>query len=253
MIWIMAGTSESKKIIAYCPEEQRIITVATALGKEEFQEYPNLHHKAMSYEEMLIFIDQNQIRVIIDATHPFAANASQNAILAAKSKKIPYFRFERKNTFIDQQYLYESYEEVIQKLQQQTGNILITTGIKNLNCYQSITHNRLFIKIIPHQAAFLACEKAGFSADHIIALKGILSIPMLQAIIQEFQIKHLVMKDSGCEGGTNHKLQACLLEKVNPYVIKREQLNYPQVFHTIDDLVHYLEKTKYFLNIKHCF
>ena len=37
MIWIMAGTSESKKIIAYCPEEQRIITVATALGKEEFQ------------------------------------------------------------------------------------------------------------------------------------------------------------------------------------------------------------------------
>ncbi len=46
---------------------------------------------------MVGLIETKGIQVIVDASHPFAEEASENAISAAKTVKVPYIRYERES------------------------------------------------------------------------------------------------------------------------------------------------------------
>lgn len=238
MIWIIAGTGDSKKIIDKLKNDYSvIITTATALGKNSFNNYKNVISKSMNYNEMIEFIDKKNIKFIIDATHPFANEASNNAIKASKIKKIVYLRYERKKTNFKNAVLFNSISETAESLKNKKGNILLTIGVKNLDQFFKIKKDRLFVKILPVLESFKECDKNNIFQNNIIAMKGIISIKLLRSIINEYKIKYIVMKDSGTEGGTDIKINACKLEKIKAYVVKREAIKYPEVYNNINKLV----------------
>lgn len=238
MIWIMAGTGDSKKIIEKFKNEYSImITTATTLGRKNFSNYKNVISKMMNYDEMSDFIDKKNIKLIIDATHPFANDASNNAINASKSKGIVYIRYERKKTKLNKAVLFNSISELADFLKNEKGNILLTIGVKNLNQFSKIKRKKLFVKILPVLESFIECEKHNIIQNNIIAMKGIISVKLLRSIINEYNIKYMVMKDSGIEGGTDLKIKACKLEKIKAYVVKREQIKYPEVYNNINQLI----------------
>ena len=49
---------------------------------------------------MIGVIEHNNIKCIVDASHPYAENISRTAIKVAKDKNIPYLRYERLETEI---------------------------------------------------------------------------------------------------------------------------------------------------------
>ncbi len=238
MIWIMAGTGDSKKIIEKLKNDySMIITTATTLGKKYISNYKNVISKSMTNNDMTEFIDKKKIKLIIDATHPFAYEASKNAINAAKTKRIVYIRYERKKTILKKAVLFNNFKDSADFLNNEKGNILLTIGVKNLNQFSEIKRERLFVKILPVLESFLECEKQNILQNNIIAMNGIISEKLLRAVIKEYNIKHLLMKDSGIEGGTDLKIKACKLEKIKAYVIKRKQIKYPEVYSSINKLI----------------
>ena len=85
------------------------------------------------------------------------------------------------------------------------GNILLTTGSKELRAYAEIPRERLYVRVLPTHDSIAACEAAG--------------IPQLE----QYRISYLVTKEAGRNGGFEEKMQAAKRCGVNAIVIRRPE------------------------------
>ncbi len=70
MIWIIGGTSESRELVDRIRDlDEFLISSATEAGRE-FIDSDNLIVGRMSYEEMLKFVEDNNISIIINLATP---------------------------------------------------------------------------------------------------------------------------------------------------------------------------------------
>ena len=75
---------------------------------------------------------------IVDATHPYAVVVSSNIRQASAQAGLPYYRLRRtlQSAGDDSDVIYvKSQQECVRALEQTSGNILLTTGSKELHCY----------------------------------------------------------------------------------------------------------------------
>ena len=182
-------------------------------------------------------IIKNNIKLIVDLSHPYAMEVSKNAIKAADKCKIKYFRYERKN--IDFNYItrFDSYEKIIDYLNNTNGNVLLTIGSKNIKYFNNLDKKRIYIRILPSIESLKICKKYGFLAEHIIAIMGPFSKELNMVLLKEFNIKYLVTKESGIEGGVIEKIEASKELNVEIIMINRPKFDYPNLYCDIDKLI----------------
>lgn len=67
----------------------------------------------LTKEDMMDFVNEHRVKAIVDASHPFAEEASKNAIGAAAETAIPYIRYERASQAFtyDNMTMVSTYEE----------------------------------------------------------------------------------------------------------------------------------------------
>lgn len=218
LIGIFGGTTEARRLIDYLGNEDVNVHyyVATNEGKNVIKEYKNIVIKVgrLDIDEMNIAMRNNQYDLIIDATHPYAAIVTKNIKEVCHKNNIKYLRVKRD---IDlNKALYNDYDEVINYLNNHEGNILSTTGSKELARYININNyvDRLYVRLLPTVEAINECNKLGIKTSHIIAVQGPFSKEYNKAILKDYNIKYMISKLGGQSGGFNEKEQACLDEDV---------------------------------------
>ena len=87
-------------------------------------------------------------------------------------------------------------KHVQKALEQTKGNILLTTGSKELSVYASSEKikNRLYVRVLPGLESLHICMEQGISGKQIIALQGPFSEEMNTAILHQYQIQCMVTK-----------------------------------------------------------
>ena len=103
------------------------------------------------------------------------------------------------------------------------GNILLTTGSKELGAYAEIPRERMYVRVLPTYDSIAACEAADVSHRNIIAMFGPFSQRMNEAILEQYRISYLVTKEAGRNGGFEEKLQAAKRCGVKAIVIRRPE------------------------------
>ena len=90
------------------------------------------------------------------------------------------------------------------------GNILLTTGSKELAAYSSIPDftQRVYARVLPMDASLEACRAAGLKATHVIAMQGPFSEEMDLATLRFADAAWMVTKDGGEAGGFPAKASA---------------------------------------------
>ena len=88
------------------------------------------------------------------------------------------------------------------------GNILLTTGAKELHAFAAIAPERLYPRLLPTHQGLSACEALGIPHRNIIAMQGPFSREMNAATIRQYGIAYLVTKDGGAPGGFPEKAEA---------------------------------------------
>ncbi|WP_129596166.1 cobalt-precorrin-6A reductase [Anaerophilus nitritogenes] len=246
MIMILSGTQDGREIVDMLQNLKYplLVTTATAYGAELIPKNNRsiVIHKKLSKEEMQEMIINKNIKILIDATHPYAVEVSQNAIEVCKKKNVLYIRFQRKESLLSQYehriYYASDYEEAANRINTLKGNVLLTTGSKTLEIFtQSVDTNRLFPRVLPVSDVIKKCENLDIKPSHIIAMQGPFSTQMNVEIIKKCKIDILVSKDSGDYGGTMQKLEAAKLMNIFVVMIQRPKLNYPHVFDNIEDMI----------------
>ena len=108
-------------------------------------------------------------------------------------------------------------------LKTREGNILLTTGAKELPAYAELPPERLFPRVLPSLDSIAACEALGIPHRNIIAMQGPFSREMNAATIRQYEIRILVSKDGGGPGGFAEKAAAARETGAELIVIRRPE------------------------------
>ncbi len=241
MIWLIGGTSNAiemcRRLVTY--RLPLLVTVTTGYGELLAQgEGVEVLTGALTSDNMAKLIIRKKISLIVDASHPFAYEVSKNAMAVAEEASIPYLRFERKTNDTPIPAVYaDSYSGACQYLHSTTGNVLLTTGSKNISDFVSLGVERLFARVLPVPAGLDACKNAGIDPSHIIAAIGPFSSAFNRAMIEQYNIAYLVTKDSGNEGGFPEKIDAAVQAGITAVVIRRPALQYPEVYSEYESII----------------
>ena len=149
--------------------------------------------------------------VVVDATHPYAQIVSQNVRQAADKESISLIRLRRSTKSAEEGFVsFKTHEECSAWLSFQTGNILLTTGSKDLGSYakNETIKNHLFVRVLPGEESIRLCTANGITGRQIIAMQGPFSAQMNECILREYSIDWMVTKISGHAGGFEEKVEA---------------------------------------------
>ena len=104
-----------------------------------------------------------------------------------------------------------------------TGNILITTGSKELHLYTQIPdyESRCTARVLPTRSVVEACTELGFTGKHLICMQGPFDLEMNLATLRYADADFMVTKASGKNGGYDEKCEAALAAGVQLVVIGR--------------------------------
>ena len=244
-VLIFGGTSEGR-LLSQRLSENKIscdVCVATEYGREVLapDDYVNVITGRLSKEEMQNLYQKNFYSVVIDATHPYAGEASDNIrkSLAAYNEctpglKIKLLRFERdvKSKSGDENLtFFENAEECAAQLaaeiRKSDKNVLLTTGSKELStfCKDETLRSRIIARVIPSIESLEICQKNGLEGRQIIAMQGPFSRQMNLAQIIDNNAGVLVTKESGSAGGYEEKIEAALEAGIRCFVIKKPEIS----------------------------
>ncbi|MBW6409227.1 cobalt-precorrin-6A reductase [Clostridium weizhouense] len=249
MIGFILGTSEGKKILSLINEytEDIAITTATNYGGELLKKFKfkSLNTKPLNKENMIKWIKENKIKILVDASHPYAKEVTNNAIECSKELKINYVRYERLGALEEIQgediIRVKNYEEAIELMKSLDGNVLNTTGSNNISKFLDINFNyRVLHRILPSYEVLRKIIQAGVKIEDIIALKGPISYELEKAFINQYNIKAVLTKDSGIQGGVLEKLKAVRECNIKLIVIENPKFKYDLEFNNEEDLIKYL-------------
>ena len=213
---IFAGTTEGRKLAEFFLTKGVTLTVCTATeyGKILLPEHSLLTtiSKRLNENDMYELMEKNQFDGVFDCTHPYAVIVSENIKKAAKKANLEYYRILRPKEELEDEdniVYVASMEEAVDYLSNTEGNILTTTGSKELSKMLSLPNykERVYARILSNPEMVKDSFELGFQGKHLICMQGPFSEEMNTAMIHQFDIRYVLTKNSGKVGG--------FIEKVN--------------------------------------
>lgn len=214
---VFAGTTEGREIAEFLDRKgiSAHICVATEYGEQLLQGGQNLEisHERLNAEEMELLIKEKKCEMVIDATHPYAAEVTINIKKACEAAEVSYIRVLRENQENQNSgdCLYaDSVEDAVALLEHTKGNILATTGSKEAAKYTALTdyESRVFLRVLSLPDVVKQCKELGFQGKNLICMQGPFSKELNIAMLRQWDCKYLVTKMSGATGGFQEKIDA---------------------------------------------
>lgn len=209
-ILIFGGTTEGR-LLAQALSQRGLsatVSVATTLGAQELVGLSGITPLVgrRTVEEMAELL--KDFDCCVDATHPYALEASRNIRAACQQAEIPLRRLLRAESSHKEGHWVDSPEEAARWLAEQRGNVLLAIGAKGLSAFQHLERERLYPRVLPVVESILACQEAGIPTRNILALHGPFSLDLNRAMLKQYHIRYLVTKDGGRAGGFEEKAAA---------------------------------------------
>ena len=231
---IFSGTTEGRMLSSALARRklQHVVCVASEYGKEMMEDSPFalLHVGRMDADEMAGYLRgcfEGEDGTVVDATHPYATEVTENIKRAAGTLGLTYIRVVRGKSGMTGKdaSIYTDIADCATALEETEGNILLTTGSKELHKYcetvSAETRRRTYVRVLPTVESLEMCMSEGIEGDHIIAMHGPFTRECNEAVLRQYAIRHLVTKDSGTAGGFEAKAEAARNVSVRLHVIKR--------------------------------
>lgn len=220
---LFGGTTEGREILEH--GLPAICCVATEYGAEMLSGIRNAEIRTgrLDAGQIAELIRARQIGCVIDATHPYAKEATANIKKACEETGTPLRRVLREPVAYEGAAVAESCRMAAEMLDRCGGRALLTTGSKEIAAFTSVRdfRERLFARVLPTEEAVAHAEALGFKRENIIAARGPFSAWQNEEALLRTGASVLVTKDGGVPGGMGEKLIAAKKLGVDVIVIRR--------------------------------
>jgi len=239
-ICVFAGTTEGRELVEFLSEQDVSVTacVATEYGETLLKPAGNVavSAKRLAEEEMEALLRRERFDCVVDATHPYAAVVTENIAAACAATGTEYLRLLREGGVAPSGAIFvEDIAGAVEFLNHTDGNILLTTGSKELSLYKGIGNfeQRAYARVLPMETSLAACRDVGLPPSHILAMQGPFSREMNVAMLRSVSARYLVTKEGGRTGGFEEKAAAAQEAGAALVVVgrppQREGLDFPAV------------------------
>ncbi len=250
----MAGTSDAVQIIGNIAKHGDIELIATTTTK-----YGGDLAISAGADEIIVgrlgvneiadLISINKIDLLVDATHPFASEATINAVKAAHNSGIKYLRYERPSIEIPSNEnifevlsFYEASMKALELMKENPNSKMMDlAGVTTLmQITKLIKPELIVVRVLPMVYSIKKCLEIGIPSENIIAMQGTFSKEFNKAIMKEYATSVVITKESGETGGTPSKIAAAIELKIPIILVKRpiiSELENETVFNDMDDLL----------------
>ena len=208
-ILILGGTSEAAGL-AHALAAQRPdldVTIALAGVTRAPSDMPG-HVRVGSFggaQGLAEFIQRRGMKVVIDATHPFAATMTQNAVEACETTNTPRLRLDRPQWILppDADIVFvPDAEEAARLVARTSERAFLTIGRKQLGAFDGVRNVKLLVRLIDEPDAPLSLENSTITVG-----RPPFDEALEEALMREYQIDTLVSKASGGDA-TRAKINA---------------------------------------------
>lgn len=232
-VLVFGGTTEGRLITEWLAERGSCDVVsctATSYGADLVRDHGCVRTVVgpLSGEDKCRLMRAHDFVCIVDATHAYAQHISgsiDELACAAGKEVVRILREEAVAQPDEGAWVSVPYAlAAARHLAQTSGNVLLTTGSTDLAAYVEALpdhRERLYVRVLPVGPSVEAARGLGIPASHIIAMQGPFSTDLNRALIKEYDIAHLVTKQSGAAGGFAHKVAAAWECGIELVVIER--------------------------------
>lgn len=223
-IFLLGGTKDATDIIKLIKDnfnDSYILTTTTTKYGGELslsRGSDDVICKPLVKDEILKIISNGDFDFLIDATHPFASHISQTAIEISKIVDIEYIRFERppfnlKCVNTNSLYHVDSFVEagrfIVEDLNRDNENVLHFAGANTMSDVLKYVNKDFFYPRVLNVASSIAkCEELNINPDHVLFMKGVSTKEENMFLINKFNAKVIITKESGETGGLFEKISA---------------------------------------------
>lgn len=230
-ILVFGGTIEGRLLVEWLDGRGSchvVVSTATEYGARLLDEGKNVTviQGPLSDEQKRRLMEEHDFCCVVDATHPYAQHISQSVLRLAHAYQKDILRIVRDEVGDGPWTVVADAEEAVRLVAQDRGNILLTTGSKDLATYVERLpdyQERLFVRVLPLSTALAQTEKLGIPAHHVIAMRGPFSQELNEALMRQLDISWLITKQSGQAGGFGEKVAAAEALGVRVIALRRPE------------------------------
>ena len=217
MILVFGGTTEGRNAVEVLEEAGKAYYYSTKTGEQDI----TLHHGhridgAMDAEAMQAFCREQNIRLMVDAAHPFASQLHQTIAQVSESLNIPAIRYERIYPPRDPDITWiDDYSQVPRDIH----SLLATTGVQSIAKLKPLEEEgiRVYYRILNRDSSIALAMKQGASQEQLCYYNNPNDIPIIADAI--------LLKESGVSGGFVEKVEAAKAKGMRIIVLKRPELH----------------------------
>ncbi len=252
MILVLAGTSDARELALAIHQEgySLLATVVTENAAKGMKEAGlPVRVGRLTGEDIAELVKQQGIKIVVDASHPYAEEASQNAMAGAQAAQVPYIRYERaQGCYPEHEKLtiVRDYKEAAEVAAQRRGVILLTTGSKTLPIFTKkligLPDTTLIARMLPRKDNMEKCEELGIEQKNIVAMQGPFPKGLNRALYEHYGVTLMITKESGKVGAVDEKLEAALELGIETILISRPPLDYGMKFSNFEEVLTQLKR-----------
>jgi precorrin-6A/cobalt-precorrin-6A reductase len=206
-VLILGGTQEAFQLAERLAAQGGIDFISSLAGRTREPRMPKGQVRTGGFggaEGLASYLREQRITHVINATHPFAAQITANAVAAADAAGIPLLRLLRPAWAArrdDRWVPARDAAEAAELCRREGGRIFLTLGSGELDAFAEIRNAHFLVRMVdaPEQLPLRDC--------HVIAARGPFSLQDEMRLLAKHHIDLIVAKNSGGEA-TYAKIEA---------------------------------------------
>ena len=215
MILVFGGTTEGRKAVEVLEEAGTPYYYSTKTGEQDIV----LHNGqrtdgALDAEAMRLFCREHDIRLIVDAAHPFASRLHETIA----SMGLPVVRYERIYPPRDEDITWiDDYTDIV-AADLHGKTLLATTGVQSIGRLKGLEERgiRVVYRILRRDSSIALAHEQGATDDQLCYYEDG-TMPSADAIL---------LKESGLSGGFAEKVAEARTQGMRIIALKRPQLSF---------------------------
>lgn len=177
----------------------------------------------LDFETMVDFCRSHDIRLLVDAAHPFAVGLHNTVAQTSRELKLPVIRVERRYPERSSDVIWcEDYDDAVNRLiGDGIERLLALTGVQTIGKLRRYwqTHACWF-RILAREESMTIAQNEGFDKRNLVYYEQ----SDEYALIEQLSPQAILTKESGESGGFIQKVEAAQQYNIPIYAIKRPQL-----------------------------
>lgn len=216
MILVFGGTTEGRKATEVIEESGSTYYYSTKTGEQDVVLHNGIRiDGALDTAAMLSFCAEHQIKLIVDAAHPFATQLHHTIADIASQTAIPVVRYERIYPALEPDItLIENYSQIPTDIH----SLFATTGVQSISKLKPLEAKgvKVFYRILPRESSIALAHQQGATDDQLCYYTDGDTI--------DTDAEAILLKESGDSGGYSTKVAAARKKGMRIIVLKRPTL-----------------------------